>query len=141
VDRIEFEGHPLWAAVDELGDLLVRADEAAESLHYRTLDQLRYEQLRYVIRRIRSRRPPPEATEAARTKLNRLHGHVQAASAELSAFLSDGGGAHLTIAVGLVDWALLDLGVRGRTSRLFTEPHRAASKPQPVRRPAPQPRA
>jgi hypothetical protein len=136
VDRVEFEGHPLWAAVDELRDLLVRADEVAEPGHQRTLDQLRYEQLRYVIRRIRSRRPPPEATEAARTKLGRLDGHVRAAAAELSAFLLDGGGAHLTVAVGLVDWALLDLGVKGR-SRPPIGSQGVAAQQQSVPRPSP----
>ncbi|HYJ69098.1 MAG TPA: substrate-binding domain-containing protein [Nocardioidaceae bacterium] len=130
MDRGEFEAHPLWAAVEELQRLLVRADEIADPAHFEKLDQLRYEQLRYVVKSVRSHRPPPEATAAARAKLDGLHGRVRAAATELAAFASDRDGAHLTVAVGLVDRTLLDLGVEARAPR--PSGHRDNPEPQPT---------
>jgi hypothetical protein len=140
VDRVEFEGHPLWAAVEDLQDLLVRADEMADLTHVETLDQLRYEQLRYVINAVKSRRPPPEATAAARAKLDRLHRQMRAAAAELVAFLSDRDSAHLAVAAGLVDRALLDLGVETTTARPGAGGHRADPEPSATSTASTEPR-
>jgi Ca-activated chloride channel homolog len=129
VERVEFEGHPLWAAVEQLQGLLVRADEAADPAHFAMLDQLRYEQLRYVINAVKSRRPPPQATAAARAKLDQLHRWVRGAAAELAAYLSDRDPTHLAAAVGLVDRTLLDLGVKARAARDGGGGQRAASGP------------
>jgi von Willebrand factor type A domain/Bacterial extracellular solute-binding protein len=106
VNQVEFEGHPLWSAVDDLRAKLVEADHVADPEQWQLLDQLRFDQLQYVVRGMRARRPPPEAAAAASAILDRLHGLVESAAAELGAFLIDRRGLYLRNAAGLVDQAL-----------------------------------
>jgi hypothetical protein len=126
VDRVEFEGHPLWATVAEFRDLLRRADEVADATQRRVLDQLRYDQLRYVVNGMRAHRPPPEAGAAAKVTLDRLDDQMYAASTELAAFLSDRGSGHLTHAAGLIDRALHRLGVAPSPPPGLRGPHRGS---------------
>ncbi len=112
MDRDEFEGHSLWGAVNDLRDMLVRADQAASQDQWPLLDRLRFDQLQYVIRGMRARQPPPKAAAAATATLDRLHRIVAAAAGELGAFLSDRSSPRLVAAVDLVDQALDSVGVR-----------------------------
>ena len=119
MNQAEFEGHSLWSAVDELRANLVRADQVAAPEQWHVLDQVRFDQLQYVINAIRARRPPPEAAAAATATLDRLHGIVSAAADELGSFLTDQATYHLAKAARLVDEALNGLGptTRPRESR------------------------
>jgi Mg-chelatase subunit ChlD len=110
VNQVEFEGHSLWSAVNQLRENLIRADQVAGPEQWHVLDQVRFDQLQYVISGIRSRRPPPEAAAAATATLDRLHGVVSAAADELGQFLADRATYHLAKAARLVDEALNGLG-------------------------------
>jgi len=114
VNQVEFERHPLWSAVDDLRAKLIEADHVADPEQWHLLEQLRFDQLQYVVRGMRARRPPPEAAAAAAAILDRLHGLVESAAAELGAFLIDRRGLYLRNAAGLVDQALEMVGTPSR---------------------------
>jgi Ca-activated chloride channel homolog len=114
VNQVDFEGHALWAAVDDLRQRLIEADQAAGPEQWQALDQMRFDQLQYVIRGMRAHRPPPEAAAYALATMDRFLDIVSAASAELGAFLIDRSEVHLHNAARLVDQALEGVGRPGR---------------------------
>jgi Ca-activated chloride channel homolog len=141
VNQVEFEGHSLWRAVDELRENLIRADQVAGPEQWHVLDQVRFDQLQYVINGIRARRPPTEARAAAVETLDRLHGIVSAAADELREFLTDRATYHLAKAARLVDEALNLVGpTQQQRQARRVGPHPGRQPPRvPTETPPPDP--
>ena len=116
MDQVEFEGHSLWGAYVDLRDKLIQADQVTDPEHRVLLDQLRFDQLQYVVRGMRAHRPSPEAETDALAMMNYLSDVVTAAAAELGLYPIDRRGIHLANAAQLVDRGLDVLSARSRTT-------------------------
>ena len=126
MDQVDFEAHSLWGAVEDLRQKLIEADRVVDPEHVELLDQLRFDQLQYVVRGLRSRPPPQEADADAIAMMDYLSGVVAAAAAELGVYPIDRRGIYLTNAARLIDQALEVLNAPTQT---------AAPPPGPQRRP------
>ena len=106
MDQVEFEGHSLWGAVDDLRKKLLQADQVVDPEHGQLLDQLRFDQLQYVVKSMRAHPPPPEAEADAIAMMDYLSDVVAAATAELGVYPIDRRGIYLTNAARLIDQVL-----------------------------------
>ena len=122
MDRVDFEGHSLWGAVDDLGQKLIEADQVAGPEHFALLDQLRFDRLQYVVRGMQAHRPPPEAEADVIAMMDYLSGVVAAAAAELDVYPIDRRGIYLTNAARLIGQALEVLEAPSRTSAPRPDP-------------------
>ena len=104
MDQVEFDGHSLWGAVEDLRQKLIEADRVADPEHLQLFDQLRFDQLQYVVRGVRAQRPPQDPDAIA--MMDYLSGVVGAAAAEMGVYPIDRRGIYLANAARLIDQAL-----------------------------------